>query len=62
MAASFPPSGDSPHRAGGEIPGSGLAAFTLRHGPVSTLPVLIAVPHAGRAYPSGIIERMRHPA
>ena len=62
MAASFPPPGDSQHRAGGEIPGSGLAAFTLRHGPVSTLPVLIAVPHAGRAYPSGIIERMRHPA
>jgi len=62
MAASFPPPGDSPHRAGGEIPGSGLAAFTLRHSAVSTLPVLIAVPHAGRAYPSGIIERMRHPA
>jgi N-formylglutamate amidohydrolase len=62
MAARFPPPGDSQHHAGGEIPGSGLAAFTLRHGPVSTLPVLIAVPHAGRAYPSGIIERMRHPA
>ena len=54
--------GDSHRRAGGEIPGSGLAAFTLRHPAVSAVPVLIAVPHAGRAYPSGIIERMRHPA
>ena len=62
MAARFSPPGDSQCRAGGEIPGSGLAAFTLSHGPVSALPVLIAVPHAGRAYPSGIIERMRHPA
>ncbi len=59
--------GDSPGpdlaRQGGEIPGSGGApAFYLRAHEPSPIPVLIAVPHAGRAYPTGVIERMRHPA
>ncbi len=46
-----------------EIPGSGGAsAFTLS-GPVpSAMPVLIAVPHAGRSYPPALLARMRQPA
>src|ERR1700747_3182565 len=51
------------HRTtGGQIPGSaGVPAFTLS-GPVpSAIPVLIAVPHAGRAYPGSLLERMRNP-
>lgn len=40
----------------------GAAAFTLSLPEPSTIPVLIAVPHAGRAYPPGLVERMRHPA
>lgn len=63
--------GDSPPLAGavgspvvgGEIPGSGGApAFSLSGGSPSAIPVLIAVPHAGRAYPAAVLERMRHPA
>lgn len=47
---------------GGSIPGeSGTPAFTLSAPQPSTLPVLIAVPHAGRAYPQSLFERMRHP-
>ncbi|MBC2651093.1 N-formylglutamate amidohydrolase [Novosphingobium flavum] len=43
----------------------GLAAspafdLTLRH--PSEIPVLIAVPHAGRSYPPALVERMRHPS
>ncbi len=53
---------DSHCSTGGQIPGSaGDHAFTLS-GPVpSAIPVLIAVPHAGRAYPSSLLERMRNP-
>jgi N-formylglutamate amidohydrolase len=53
---------DSHWSTGGQIPGSaGGHAFTLS-GPVpSTIPVLIAVPHAGRAYPGSLLERMRNP-
>ncbi len=53
---------DSPAITGGEIPGSdGLPAFALRLANPSSVPILIAVPHAGRAYPGSLIERMRHP-
>jgi len=53
---------DSHWTTGGQIPGSdGQHAFTLC-GPVpSAIPVLIAVPHAGRAYPGSLLERMRNP-
>lgn len=53
---------DSHWSTGGQIPGSpDVHAFTLS-GPVpSTIPVLIAVPHAGRAYPGSLLERMRNP-
>ena len=55
--------GDSRERSGGRIPGlPGAPAFTLT-GPVpSAVPVLIAVPHAGRAYPAQLLDRMRHPS
>ncbi|MFM5917191.1 MAG: N-formylglutamate amidohydrolase [Novosphingobium sp.] len=56
-----PQPGDSRHH-GGSIPGSsGVPAFTLVAPQPSSLPLLIAVPHAGRAYPGSLIERMRHP-
>lgn len=53
---------DSHQKSGGEIPGSnGVPAFAIS-GPVpSAIPVLIAVPHAGRAYPGSLLERMRNP-
>ncbi|MDE2405005.1 MAG: N-formylglutamate amidohydrolase [Sphingomonadales bacterium] len=54
--------GESPFRGGGEIPGSdGAAAFHLRAPEPSAIPILIAVPHAGRGYTGSLIERMRHP-
>jgi N-formylglutamate amidohydrolase len=54
--------GDSPRIEGGSIPGSGAAAaFTLSAPEPSALPVLIAVPHAGRAYPAGLLAAIRNP-
>ena len=53
---------DSHRLDGGEIPGShGVPAFTLTFSEPSAVPVLIAVPHAGRAYPGSLLERMRNP-
>ncbi|HCF24586.1 MULTISPECIES: N-formylglutamate amidohydrolase [unclassified Novosphingobium] len=53
---------DSPLSQGGTIPGSeGSAAFSLTFPAPSALPLLIAVPHAGRAYPGSLLERMRNP-
>lgn len=53
---------DSVRSEGGSVPGSGgIAAFTLRAPEPSALPVLIAVPHAGRAYPPSLLEQMRNP-
>lgn len=53
---------DSRRSEGGSIPGApGIAAFVLSEVEPSPIPVLIAVPHAGRAYPGSVIERMRHP-
>ena len=43
------------------MPGTSRPAFTL-HRAATSLPVLIAVPHAGRAYAPGVIEAMRHGA
>jgi N-formylglutamate amidohydrolase len=54
---------DSPNGRGGIIPESaGKPAFTLALRNPSPMPVLIAVPHAGRAYPAALSEMMRHPA
>lgn len=53
---------ESPARQGGAIPGStGSAAFSLVLPEPSAIPVLIAVPHAGRAYPENLLGRMRNP-
>ncbi len=53
---------DSQRQTGGELPGEpDTPAFTLVHPQPSALPLLIAVPHAGRAYSRALIERMRNP-
>lgn len=46
--------------AGGSIPGLARAAYTLHAPPVPMLPILIAVPHAGRAYSPDLLGRLRH--
>jgi N-formylglutamate amidohydrolase len=54
---------DSTVIRGGSVPGHPeVPAFTLRHREPSPIPVLIAVPHAGRAYASTLLDRMRNPA
>lgn len=46
--------------SGGKVPGLDEApAFTLTRPPRLRLPVLVAVPHAGRAYPAPVTARMR---
>jgi len=46
--------------SGGVVPGLDMApAFTLTVPPRLRLPVLVAVPHAGRAYPPAVTARMR---
>lgn len=53
---------DSLSVEGGVIPGSaGQPAFTLTCSEASPIPILIAVPHAGRAYPANLVDLMRHP-
>jgi N-formylglutamate amidohydrolase len=48
---------------GGCVPGlNGAPAFTLTAPPRLRLPVLVAVPHAGRSYPPAVVARMRDPA
>ena len=62
MTRTGPESGDSLRREGGRIPGAqGVHAFSLLGPEPSAIPVLIAVPHAGRAYPGPLLERMRNP-
>lgn len=54
--------GDLQHVSGGRVPGlEGTSAFTLVTPKQMRLPVLVAVPHAGRAYPPQVVERMRDP-
>ncbi|WP_241657314.1 N-formylglutamate amidohydrolase [Aurantiacibacter suaedae] len=48
---------------GGSLPGMrGQPAFVLHRRNPTPIPVLIAVPHAGRIYPSDLLARMRNPA
>ena len=55
-------SGDSSQEiVGGMIPGSGEPAFRLRGVDEATIPVLIAAPHGGRAYPRDVDARLRNP-
>ncbi|GGD54216.1 N-formylglutamate amidohydrolase [Erythrobacter arachoides] len=54
--------GDSAHTAPGTIPGTtAIPAFSLQRHQSLALPVLIAVPHAGRHYPDALAGRLRHP-
>lgn len=54
--------GDSAPIQGGSVPGSpGVPAYTLQLCEPSPIPVVIAVPHAGRAYSKSLLDRMRHP-
>lgn len=46
---------------GGFIPGGAGHAFTLQAPIKPSLPVIIAVPHAGRAYPGDVLAQMRDP-
>jgi len=50
-------------KSGGAIPGlEQTPAWVLAAREPSAIPVLIAVPHAGRHYPADISERLRNPA
>ena len=54
--------GDLQHVSGGRVPGlDGTSAFTFVAPKQMRLPVLVAVPHAGRAYPPQVVDRMRDP-
>ncbi len=67
MALPDPPAGDSPRSwhaplvKGGEI-ARGIPAFSLFAHEPSSIPVVIAVPHAGRAYSAALLGTMRQPA
>ncbi len=53
---------DSLPTEGGTIPGSGgHAAYSLSGPEPSAIPILVAVPHAGRMYPPNVVENMRFP-
>lgn len=55
-------SSDSHGVPGGVLPdGGGQPAFTLSPSRAAAIPVLIAVPHAGRSYPAPLLAAMRHP-
>jgi N-formylglutamate amidohydrolase len=60
MDAATPHARDSLVR-GGLIPGAGRPAFELSLRDPAPIPVLIAVPHAGRCYSPEIAARMRSP-
>lgn len=54
---------DSTAVQGGSVPGHpGVPAYSLKLCDPSPIPIIIAVPHAGRAYPKSLLDRMRHPA
>ena len=61
MAESGSARRDSRKKRGGSIPGAkGQPAFTLLLPERAPVPVLIAVPHAGRTYPAELAELMRN--
>lgn len=63
MTGKYPSTRDPRPMEGGAIPGgTGQAAFALSHREPSPIPILIAVPHAGRCYPPGLVAGMRSPA
>jgi N-formylglutamate amidohydrolase len=61
MAPRSKTTGDSRIENGGFIAGSDSPAFTLTIPRRQPIPVLIAVPHAGRIYPPEILGTMREP-
>ena len=62
MQESGKQAGDSTLVHGGSVPGNpGVPAYALQMRDPSPIPVVIAVPHAGRAYPKSLLDRMRHP-
>lgn len=53
---------DSQQHVGGSIPGTArIHAYTLRERSPSVIPVMIAVPHAGRAYSTSLLKNLRNP-
>ena len=63
MQHSAPDDSDSRLIEGGHVPGQpDHPAFSLRFFDPSPIPVVIAVPHAGRNYATSLLDRMRHPA
>lgn len=62
MASGETDSRDSFAKEGGTIPGApGQAAYRVVRPEPSPIPIVIAVPHAGRSYPARLVERMRSP-
>ncbi|MFB0611130.1 N-formylglutamate amidohydrolase [Aurantiacibacter poecillastricola] len=62
MDSQDPGKRDSLMQTGGMIPGAvGRPAFVIQREREPVVPVVIAVPHAGRDYPASLIKRMRHP-
>jgi N-formylglutamate amidohydrolase len=62
MSGTHPAPPDSPLAWGGSIPGTaGQHAYALSHRELAPIPILIAAPHAGRAYPPGLAAQMRNP-
>lgn len=56
------PDDDSFSELGGIIPGTpGTHAWSLSGPKPSAIPIVIAVPHAGRAYPADILRSLRNP-
>lgn len=47
---------------GGRVPGSEVPAYTLLTPQQAGVPVLVSVPHAGRAYTAELLQQMRYPA
>ena len=63
MVNEGPAGRESRNARGGIIPGTARQpAFTLIQREPSPVPILIAVPHAGRAYPGDLAARMRNQA
>ncbi len=56
------PGEDSHSTEGGVIPGShGAPAYALSGPTPSQIPIIVAVPHAGRGYTDPLLDRMRNP-
>lgn len=63
MNTRSPGPSDSHASEGGLLPGGeGRPAFVLHRPDGLPVPVVIAVPHAGRDYPNSLLNRMRHPS